>query len=111
MALLCRFAAVHRDDNVDRAVAIVQAAFDSLRPPRITEYWPDSVNMWLRRNDARDFGLTWHTDAAGNHYVTADEATQYGYYTMRLEPSNEAGAFSYGAWRALLSAARATMRW
>jgi hypothetical protein len=46
MALLCRFAAVFEDDDVDAAVAGVDAAYGALRPQGWDGYWPSGAD-WI----------------------------------------------------------------
>nr|BFE60374.1 hypothetical protein GCM10020063_049000 [Dactylosporangium thailandense] len=83
MALLCSFAAVFDDDDVDAALAAVDAAYAGLRPAGWTGYWPRGDD-WLPFADFRGRGVTWHRDAAGNAWADADDDAYF--YSFRLAP-------------------------
>lgn len=68
LALLCRFAAVFEDDDVDGAIAAVDAAYGSLRPDGWAGYWPTAAD-WLARADLRGQNVTWYTDDAGHRWA------------------------------------------
>ncbi|GIE42918.1 hypothetical protein [Actinoplanes lobatus] len=102
LALLCRFAAVFEDDDVDAAAAAVDAAYASLRPEGWTGYWPNAAD-WLERNDLRGQAVTWHTDGQGRHWATQKDWHQKkDFYSTRQGPDK----FPHDELRTLLQAAR-----
>ena len=107
LALLCRFAALFEDDDVDAAVATVEAAFASLRPDGWTGYWPSGAD-WLARSDFRGQGVTWHRDDAGNRWATQDLDEETDFYSTRSTPPGTDQGFPHEQLHALLAAARAT---
>jgi hypothetical protein len=68
LALLCRFAAVFEDDDVEAATAAVEAAYVSLRPADWTGYWPGAAD-WLARADLRGQNVIWHTNDVGHWWA------------------------------------------
>ncbi|GAA4967856.1 hypothetical protein [Actinoplanes utahensis] len=85
LALLCRFAAVFDDDDVEAAAAQVDAAHESLRPAGWTGYWPTAAD-WLARNDLRGQNVTWHTDDAGRRWAVQTGHNDKDLYTRRQGP-------------------------
>ncbi|MFI8523070.1 hypothetical protein ACIGB8_01395 [Promicromonospora sukumoe] len=109
LALLCRFAAVFDDDDVDGAVAAVEQAYAGLRPETWEGYWPRGTD-WLERADFRGKGVTWQSDEAGNRWVAERDADVEPFYSTRLAPDPEAdGGFPHGRLRAVLDAAAVTV--
>ncbi len=109
LALLCRFAALFEDDDVDQAVAEVDAAFVSLRPHQWEGYWPRGAD-WLGRADFRGQEVVWQRDQAGNLWASQEEGAHMDFYSTRVEP--EAGVaeqFPYAKLQALLAAAESTL--
>ncbi|MFG2104043.1 hypothetical protein ACGFJ5_25975 [Micromonospora echinaurantiaca] len=109
LALLCRFAAVFDDDDVDRAVAAVDEAYAALRPPHWKGYWPCGAD-WLERADFRGEKVTWQRDEAGNLWAHQDDADRDDepFYSTRLGPDTGDG-FPHVPLRAVLTAAAATV--
>lgn len=95
-ALLCRFVAVFEDDDVNAAVATVDAAYQALRPAGWDGYWPTGAD-WLSRADHRGRGIRWHHDEAGHRW--ADEAEEF--YSTRTVPPGDDG-FPHEQLKALL---------
>ena len=108
LALLCRFAAVFEDDDVDHAVAAVDAAYASLRPHQWDGYWPRGTD-WLERADFRGQNVVWQRDQAGNLWARQDDDHEADFYSTRVEPAAGAEHFPYTRLRALLAAAATTL--
>jgi hypothetical protein len=108
LALLCRFAAVFEDDDVDAALAAVDAAYASLRPQRWDGYWPRGTD-WLDRADFRDEKVAWYRDQAGNLWARQDDDHRADFYSTRVEPKAGTEGFPQARLRALLAAAEATV--
>jgi hypothetical protein len=109
LALLCRFAAVFDDDDVDQAVATVDAAYAALRPPQWEGYWPRGAD-WLERADFRGQNVSWQRDEAGNLWAHQDESHEADFYSTRVEPdTGTGGGFPHARLRAVLRAALATV--
>ncbi|WP_334629106.1 hypothetical protein [Micromonospora sp. CPCC 205539] len=111
LALLCRFAAVFDDDDVDQAVAAVDEAYAALRPPHWKGYWPRGTD-WLERADFRGENVTWQRDEAGNLWAHQDDADRDGepFYSTRLwSDTGTGGGFPHAPLRAVLNAAKATV--
>lgn len=108
MVLLCRFASVHDDDDIDTIASTLQAAFDSLRPNGWEGAWL-TFDDWLGRRDFRGRGVVWSRDESGNLYTSHDHEDDRPFYTMRGEPSDDPDAFPHDQWRALLAAAHTTL--
>lgn len=107
LALLCRFAAVFEDDDVDDAVAMVEAAFASLRPDGWTGYWPSGAD-WLDRSDFRGQNVTWHRDEAGYRWAAQGLNEKRDFYSTRITPPGTDQGFPHERLHALLAAAQAT---
>jgi hypothetical protein len=108
MALLCRFAAVFDDDDVDRASGVVDGAFAALRPQGWDGYWPTGGD-WLDRADFRGQQVTWHRDDAGNMWAEQDDDHGADFYSTRVSPPGGADdRFPHTHLKALLTAAVAT---
>lgn len=82
LALLCRFAAVFDDDDVDGAVATVEAAYSSLRPAGWTGYWPTAAD-WLARADLRGQNVTWYANEAGHRWARQSGDNNADFYSIR----------------------------
>ncbi len=109
LALLCRFAAVFDDDDVDQAVAVVEEAYAALRPPRWEGYWPCGAD-WLERADFRGVNVIWQRDEAGNLWAHQDDHDDEPFYSTRTGPDTGApDGFPHAPLRAVLSAAMATV--
>jgi hypothetical protein len=108
LALLCRFAAVFEDDDVDRAVAAVDAAYASLRPQQWDGYWPRGTD-WLDRADFRGQHVVWQRDQAGNLWARQEPVHETDFYSTRVEPAAGTDHFPYARLQALLAAAAATL--
>jgi hypothetical protein len=108
LALLCRFAAVFEDDDVDHAVATVDAAYASLRPQEWTGYWPCGAD-WLARADFRGENVTWRRDDDGNLWAHQDADHGTDFYSTRIGPADGADHFPHARLRALLTAAATTL--
>ncbi|MFD2765779.1 hypothetical protein [Micromonospora eburnea] len=109
LALLCRFAAVFDDDDVDQAVATVDAAYAALRPARWEGYWPRGTD-WLDRADFRGQHVIWRRDEAGNLWAQQDDRDDEPFYSTRLGPDTGTGeGFPHVPLRAVLNAATATV--
>ncbi len=109
LALLCRFAAVFDDDDVDGAVAAVDEAYAALRPEHWDGYWPRGTD-WLDRADFRGKDVRWQSDEAGNRWVTERDADAEPFYSIRLAPDPGADdGFPHGLLRAVLDAAAVTV--
>ncbi|MFD7022525.1 hypothetical protein [Promicromonospora sukumoe] len=109
LALLCRFAAVFDDDDVDGAVAAVEEAYAGLRPESWEGYWPRGAD-WLERADFRGKGVTWQGDEAGNRWVAERDADAEPFYSTRLAPDPEADdGFPHAQLRAVLDTAAVTV--
>ncbi|MFC4017590.1 hypothetical protein ACFOW4_06490 [Micromonospora sp. GCM10011542] len=109
MALLCRFAAVFDDDDVDGAVACVDAAYAALRPQGWDGYWPIGSD-WLERADFRSQKVVWHRDEAGNLWAEQDADHDADFYSTRVAPPAETGEhFPHTRLRSLLAAAATTV--
>ncbi|HWS34524.1 MAG TPA: hypothetical protein VN408_17515, partial [Actinoplanes sp.] len=85
LALLCRFAAVFDDDDVEAAVRAVDAAYRSLRPADWDGYWPAAAD-WLVRADLRGQNVVWFADDAGHRW-----ARQTGDHTADLYSIRQSG--------------------
>jgi hypothetical protein len=109
LALLCRFAAVFEDDDVDGAVAAVEAAYVSLRPHQWDGYWPRGTD-WLKRADFRGQNVVWQRDQAGNLWARQEHDHEADFYSTRLEPAAGTEHFPHTRLRALLSAAATTLK-
>ncbi|MEU5942396.1 hypothetical protein ABZ807_25170 [Micromonospora sp. NPDC047548] len=110
MTLLCRFTAVFDDDDVDRAVASVNAAYAALRPPDWDGYWPSGAD-WLERADFRGQKVVWRHDEAGNAWAEQDDDHDTDFYSTRVTPPTETGEhFPHTRLRTLLAAAETTVR-
>jgi hypothetical protein len=107
LALLCRFAAVFDDDDVDRAVTAVDAAYASLRPADWDGYWPRGTD-WLERADFRGQNVIWQRDDAGNLWAVQGSAHEAALYSTRTEPVAGGEGFPHEQLKALLAAATAT---
>ncbi|MFI9639147.1 hypothetical protein ACIG87_03640 [Micromonospora sp. NPDC051925] len=108
MALLCRFAAVFEDDDVDAAVATVDAAYGVLRPPGWDGYWPSGVD-WLERADFRGQQVVWHRDEAGNLWAAQDDDHATPFHSTRVTRPGAEEEFPHARLRSLLAAAAATV--
>ncbi|MEV5766539.1 hypothetical protein AB0L34_18500 [Micromonospora sp. NPDC052213] len=109
LALLCRFAAVFDDDDVDQAVAAVDEAYAALRPPQWEGYWPCGAD-WLERADFRGQNVIWQRDEAGNLWARQDDRHDEPFYSTRLGPDTGTGeGFPHAPLRAVLEAATATV--
>ncbi|MEV6299639.1 hypothetical protein AB0M02_09565 [Actinoplanes sp. NPDC051861] len=102
LALLCRFAAVFEDDDVESAVARVEAAFAGLRPAGWDGYWPSGAD-WLARADFRGQGVHWERDSDGSLTARQEDGQKRDFYSRRLSAS-----FPYAEFGALLATAEAT---
>jgi hypothetical protein len=109
LALLCRFAAVFEDDDVAGAVAAVEAAYASLRPPEWDGYWPSGTD-WLARSDFRGQNVAWQRDEDGNLWAEQDDGAALDFYSTRTEPPDGTDRFPHARLRALLTAAAASCR-
>jgi len=109
LALLCRFAAVFDDDDVDRAVAAVDEAYASLRPREWVGYWPRGTD-WLDRADFRGQGVVWQRDEDGNLWARQDDDQEADFYSIRVEPEAGKSGFPHARLNALLAAASETVR-
>ncbi|WP_204075252.1 hypothetical protein [Planotetraspora phitsanulokensis] len=109
LALLCRFAAVFEDDDVDGALAAVDAAFASLRPQKWDGYWPSGTD-WLERADFRGQNVVWQRDEAGNLWARQEDDHEADFYSTRVEPAAGADHFPHNRLQALLSAAATTLK-
>jgi hypothetical protein len=109
LALLCRFAAVFEDDDVDQAVAAVDAAYVSLRPQQWDGYWPRGTD-WLARADFRGENVVWQRDQLGNLWARQEGDHEADFYSTRVEPVAGAEYFPYARLRALLAAAAGTVQ-
>ena len=107
LALLCRFAAVFEDDDVDAALAAVEAAYASLRPWQWDGYWPRGTD-WLDRADFRGQHVVWQCDQAGNRWARQDDGSERDFYSTRGEPAPD--GFPHAQLTTLLAAANATMK-
>jgi hypothetical protein len=105
LALLSRFAAVFEDDDVDTAVATVDAAYGSLRPEGWTGFWVAGTD-WLDRADFRGEGVTW-VDDGGIRWARQDDEHAADFYTTRVQPTGGKEGFPYEGLRALLRVAGA----
>ncbi|MEU9506044.1 hypothetical protein AB0D32_07155 [Micromonospora sp. NPDC048170] len=109
MALLCRFAAVFEDDDVQAAVASLDAAYAALRPSGWDGYWPRAAD-WLDRADFRGEKVAWHRDEAGNLWAEQDDDHEAAFYSTRVTPPAEAEeGFPHDLLRNLLAAAARTV--
>jgi hypothetical protein len=109
LALLCRFAAVFDDDDVDQAVAAVDKAYAALRPAQWEGYWPCGAD-WLERADFRGENVTWRRDEAGNLWARQDDQHEEPFYSTRIGPDTGTGdGFPHAALRAVLNVAAATV--
>ncbi|MEV0630911.1 hypothetical protein [Nonomuraea wenchangensis] len=109
LALLCRFAAVFDDDDVDQAVADIDAAYAALRPAQWKGYWPCGAD-WLSRADFRGEHVTWQRDEAGNQWARQDDHDDEPFYSTRTGPdTGTADGFPHAPLRAVLGAATATV--
>ncbi|MFD7307907.1 hypothetical protein [Promicromonospora sp. NPDC059942] len=115
LALLCRFAAVFEDDDVDQAVAAVEEAYAALRPADWDGYWPRGTD-WLERADFRGEGVTWQRDDAGDLWAVQHDADAQPFYSTRVGPDpgtdpdpGTGEGFPHAQLRAVLDAARATL--
>ncbi|MCP2321671.1 hypothetical protein HDA40_000178 [Hamadaea flava] len=109
LALLCRFAAVFEDDDVDSAVAAVEAAYASLRPAGWTGYWPRGAD-WLERSDFRGRRVTWHSDESGNRWGEQAEGAGRDFYSIRsARPEPGANGFPHDLLRTILTKAAAAV--
>ncbi|WP_203978292.1 hypothetical protein [Planotetraspora silvatica] len=109
LALLCRFAAVFEDDDVDGALAAVDAAYASLRPQQWDGYWPCGTD-WLERADFRGQNVVWQRDQAGNLWARQEDDHEADFYSTRVEPAAGTDDFPHTRLQALLSAAAATLK-
>lgn len=109
LALLCRFAAVFDDDDVDRAVAAVDEAYAALRPAGWEGYWPCGAD-WLERADFRGADVVWRRDDVGNLWADQDATVDEPFYSTRLRREGGTGdEFPHAQLRAVLKAATATV--
>ncbi|MEV0894102.1 hypothetical protein [Promicromonospora sp. NPDC050262] len=109
LALLCRFAAVFDDDDVDQALAAVDEAYAALRPADWAGYWPRGTD-WLERADFRGENVTWQRDEAGNLWTGERDVDAEPFYSTRIGPDTGAGdGFPHAQLRAVLDAATATL--
>ena len=104
LALLCRFVAVFDDDDVDSAVAAVDAAYASLRPEGWTGYWPRGTD-WLERSDFRGERVTWHRDEAGRTWGEQAEGNDREFYSIRSVRPEPGKGFPHDLLRAILDQA------
>ncbi|WP_406229557.1 hypothetical protein [Nocardia sp. NBC_01009] len=104
LALLCRFSAVFEDDDVNQAVAAVDAAYRSLRPQQSDGYWPRGAD-WLARADFRGQNVAWQLDQAGNLWARQEDDHERDFYSTRVEPVAGTDQFPYARLQALLAAA------
>jgi hypothetical protein len=108
IALLCRFAAVFDDDDVNRAVASIDAAYAALRPQTWNGYWPTGADC-LQRADFRGQNVVWHRDEAGNMWADQDDDHDADFYSTRTSPPAQTGGqFPHAQLRTLLTAAAST---
>ncbi|MGW5666583.1 hypothetical protein [Micromonospora sp. NPDC003776] len=109
MALLCRFAAVFDDDDIDAAAAAVDAAYVALRPHGWDGYWPTGTD-WLERADFRGQKVVWHRDEEGNLWAEQDDDRDADFYSTRVTPPAPADEhFPHARLRKLLVAAATTV--
>ncbi|GGR98456.1 hypothetical protein GCM10010169_48810 [Micromonospora fulviviridis] len=108
LVLLCRFVSVQDDDDIQQITSTMHTAFESLRPAGWVGYWPN-VTDWLARRDFRGRGVSWTRDQSGNLYAVQDEDSDYPFYSMRGEPTDDPAGFPYEEWRSLLVAAGNTL--
>ena len=109
LALLCRFAAVFDDDDVDGAVAAVDEAYAALRPEHWDGYWPRAAD-WLDLADFRGEDVRWQSDDAGNRWVSERDADAEPFYSTRVAPDQGADdGFPHAQLRAVLDAAAVTV--
>ncbi|NUO55357.1 MAG: hypothetical protein HOV71_13510 [Hamadaea sp.] len=112
LALLCRFAAVFDDDDVDSAVATVDAAYASLRPKKVrpkrwATYWPQGAD-WLERSDFRGEHVTWHRDEAGHTWGEQADNHSREFYSIRsARPGSDGKGFPHELFREVLARAAA----
>ncbi|MFJ4844553.1 hypothetical protein [Streptomyces sp. NPDC088733] len=104
LALLCRFAFLDENDDLDTITPLVDAAFESMRPGaggtgRVRE----ETREWFDLRDLRGTGLAWTTLADGYDAVDQDSTDGLPLYSLRT-PSSE--KFPFAAWSALLTYAR-----
>jgi hypothetical protein len=109
LALLCRFAAVFEDDDVDQAVAAVDAAYVSLCPQQSDGYWPCGTD-WLKRADFRGQNVVWQCDQAGNLWAHQEDDHEADFYSTRMKPGAGPEYFPYAQLQALLAAAATTVK-
>ncbi|MFF3564715.1 hypothetical protein ACFYXS_32225 [Streptomyces sp. NPDC002574] len=105
LALLCRFAFLAENDDLDTITPLVDAAFESMRPGvggsgRVREETRD----WFDLRDLRGTGLAWTTRADGHEAVGQDSTDGLPLYSLRTPSSKQ---FPFAAWSALLTYARA----
>jgi hypothetical protein len=108
LALLCRFAAVFEDDEVDGAAGAVDAAYASLRPQGWDGYWPCGTD-WLERADFRGQNVVWQRDQGGNLRARQERDHEADFYSTRVEPAAGTDHFPHTRLKALLSAAATTL--
>jgi len=108
LVLLCRFASVQDDDDVDQIEFVLDKAFESLRPAGWAGYWPN-VDDWFAVRDFRGCGVTWIRDQSGNLYASQDRDSNYPFYSMRYEPTDDPAGFPHEEFRNLLQAASNTL--
>ncbi|MDX3075518.1 hypothetical protein [Streptomyces sp. MI02-7b] len=104
LALLCRFAFLAENDDLDTVTPLVDAAFEAVRPGAAgggkvraeTREWFDLRNL-------RGTGLVWTTRADGYDAVGQDGTDGLPLYSLRTPSSEE---FPFAAWSALLTFAR-----
>jgi hypothetical protein len=109
LALVCRFAAVFEDDDVDRAVAAVDAAYASLRPHQWNGYWPRGTD-WLGLADFRGQHVLWHRDQAGNLWARQADEHEKDFYSTRVQPEAGRGHFPQAELQTLLAVAAITVK-
>jgi hypothetical protein len=107
--LVCRFAAVFDDDDVDRAVAAVDAAYASLRPHQWNGYWPRGTD-WLGLADFRGQNVLWHRDQAGNLWARQADEHEKDFYSTRVQPEAGRGHFPQAELQTLLAGAAITVK-
>ncbi|MFD0591966.1 hypothetical protein ACFQZ4_04840 [Catellatospora coxensis] len=131
-ALLCRFAFLSEEEDLDAVTPVLDASLHATRPQSLGLYgaWP-GAGHWLRMRDLRGTGVTWHRDTAGD--LTADQDhrqrtdTLWPLHTRRRSepravaapgddhgpdagrPDDGSGEFPWPGWRAMLAAAELTL--